>query len=76
MSYNQIKYGRMTMQKVVSIRMEESLHHDLKCIAAMEGKTIAKVIEELAAERMDKLTRIARIVPVVAKGKEKRGEKE
>jgi len=62
------------MQKVVSIRMEESLHHDLKCVAAMEQKTIANVIEDLVRERMDKLTRIARVVPVMTADGEKRIE--
>ncbi|HEY9758856.1 MAG TPA: hypothetical protein V6C97_27050 [Oculatellaceae cyanobacterium] len=55
------------MQKVVSIRMDEEVHHNLKVICLLEGRTMGDVIEGFVNDRVKVLKRAGRSIELIEK---------
>lgn len=53
------------MKKSVGLKMEEDTHRDLKLLSAMEGRSMADLIEEMVAEKMRRARQVGKALPVV-----------
>ena len=59
------------MEKIISVRADESVHRDLKLLAALKEVTAGELLSALVREEMARMLRANRLLEVAPEEREK-----